>query len=68
MLFLFLLQFHNQPNLNKAVTRNRPLQHIVPFEIKEEKNIDIEIDNEIRPKRIAAANVYLKRRLPPGAV
>ena len=36
----------------------------MPFEITQEKtNIEIETDNEIRPKRIAAANTDLKRRL-----
>ena len=58
-----------QPNLNKTVRINRPLQHIVPFEITEEKtNTDIETDNEIRPKRIAAANADLKRRLTTDIV
>ena len=37
-----------QPNLNKTVRINRPLQYIVPFEIAEEKtNIDTETDYEI---------------------
>ena len=53
-----------QPSLNKTVTINRPLQHIVPFEIAEEKtNIDIETDAKIRPKHIATVNAYLMRRL-----
>ena len=58
-----------QPNSNKTVRINRPLQHIVPFEITEEKtNTDTETDNEIRPKRIAAANPDLKRRLTTDIV
>ena len=58
-----------QPNLNKTVRINRPLQCIVLFEIAEEKtNIDTETDNEIRPKRIAAANADLKRRLTTDIV
>ena len=53
-----------QPYLNKNVTINRPQQHIVPFEIAEEKtNIDIETDVKIRPKHISAANADLMRRL-----
>ena len=37
-----------QPNLNKTVRINRPLQYIVSFEIAEEKtNIDTETDYEI---------------------
>ena len=58
-----------QPNMNKTVRINRPLQHIVPFEIAEEKtSTDTETDNEIRPKRIAAANADLKRRLTTDIV
>ena len=50
-----------QPNFNKTVRINRHSQHIVPFKIAEEKrNTDTETDNEIRPKRIAAANADLK--------
>ena len=53
-----------EPNLNKTVKINRTLQHIVPFEIPDEKtNIDTEADNETRPTRIAVANADLKRRL-----
>ena len=58
-----------QPNLNKTVRINRRLQHTVPFKFAEEKtNIDIETDNEIRPKPIAAANADLKRRLTTDIV
>ena len=58
-----------QPNFNKTVRINRPLQHIVPFKTAEEKrNIDTETDNEIRPKRVAAANTDLKRRLTTDIV
>ena len=58
-----------QPNLNRTVRINRLLQHIVPFKIAEEKtNIDTEADNEIRPKRIAAAHADLKRRLTTDIV
>ena len=55
--------------MNKTVRINRPLQHIAPFKFAEEKtNIDIETDNEIQPKRIAAANADLKRRLTTDIV
>ena len=58
-----------QPNLNKTIRINRPLQHIVPFEIAEEKtNIDTEPDNDIRPKCIATTNADLKRRLTTDIV
>ena len=58
-----------QPNFNKTVRINRPSQHIVPFKIAEEnRNIDTETDNEIQPKRIAAANADLKKRLTTDIV
>ena len=58
-----------QPNMNKAVNISRLLQHIVPFEIAGEKtNINTETNNDIRPKRFAAANADLKRRLTTDIV
>ena len=55
--------------MNKTVNISRLLQHIVPFEIAKEKtNIDTETDNDILPKRIAAANTDLKRRFTTDIV
>ena len=61
---------------NKTQSINRPLQHIIPLELKDiqqlNKNIQI-IDNdnsepgigsdEPRPRRVAAVNAYILRRL-----
>ena len=61
--------FNHEACEERRNTLLRLLQYMVPFEIAEEKtNIDIATDNEIWPKRIAAANKDLKRRLATDIV
>ena len=47
-----------QPKLNHTVTINRPLLLIIPFEIN--KTVE---SVSIRPRRVAAANADIKRKL-----
>ena len=47
-----------QPKLNRTATINRPLQLIIPFKIK--KTVD---NISTRPRRVAAINADIKRKL-----
>ena len=61
-----------QPSLSKFTNINRPLQLLVPFEVTQERTpdekestsrTDNSIEKLVRPRRVAAQNADILRRL-----